>query len=125
VRVDRFSGSNHEGASNRVEIVVDSGYGDVDARSGRCELEAVASIGISADYISRVKNFEILGCATELRQTDGFRLEERLRQIGRAFIMVSPLGHGALSGNYDDDLHSLKIVTRADTKPQPAAVADP
>jgi hypothetical protein len=108
VRVDRFSGLNHAGASNRVEIVVNSGYCDVGACSGRCEFEVVTSIGNCADYFSRVRNFEILGCATELLQTDGFRLEERLRRIGRvAFIMASPLGHGALSGKYDDDLHSL------------------
>jgi hypothetical protein len=107
VRVDRFSGLNHAGASNRAEIVVDAGFCDVDARSGRCELEVVASIGIRADYFSRVGNFEILGCATELRQTDGFRLEERLRRIGHvACIMVSPLDHAASSGKYDDNLHS-------------------
>jgi hypothetical protein len=109
VRVDRFSRLSHSGASNRAEIVVDAGFCDVDARSGRCELEVVASFGIRADYFSRVGNFEILGCATELRQTDGFRLEERLRRIGHvACIMVSPLGHGALSGQYNDDLHRLK-----------------
>jgi hypothetical protein len=107
VRVDRFSGLSHAGASNRVEIVVDSGYCDVNARSGRCEFEVVAGIGIRTEYFSRVRNFEIFGWATELRQTDGFQLEERLRRIGRvAFIMVSPPGHGALSGKYDDDSQS-------------------
>jgi hypothetical protein len=107
VRVDRFSDLNHAGARNRAEIVVDSGHGDGNARSGRCEIEVVASIGIRADYFSRGRKFEILGCATKLRQTDGFWLGERLRRIGRvAFIMVSPPGHGALSGKYDDDWHS-------------------
>jgi hypothetical protein len=81
VRVDRFSDLNHAGARNRAEIVVDSGHGDGNARSGRCEIEVVASIGIRADYFSRGRKFEILGCVTELRQTDGFWLEERLRRI--------------------------------------------